>query len=155
MILGLKTTKLTLSLWCASCVSQMVEHFVLFSLKDDLTDAQKTELKEAIYSLRTLPGCSRLTFGEDHILTRGKGYTHALMSRHTSREAAKSYQVHPEHVRVRDEIIVPLIKREGGKPVILSVDFDAEVAEPLRWRELVLGAVAGAGLAAAFLRRRR
>ena len=49
----------------------MVEHFVLFTLKEDVTDAQYAELERAIYGLSGLAGCTRLTFGRDHVLTRG------------------------------------------------------------------------------------
>ena len=63
-------------------------------------------------------------------------------------------QLDPEHVRVRDQVIIPLLKRDDvGKPIILSVDFEAAVKEPLRWKELLVGAVAGAALA--FLMRRK
>ena len=71
----------------------MVEHFVLFALKEDITDAEYAKLEHEIYALQVLPGCTRLSFGKDHILTRGKGYTYALMTRHTSRATAQSYQV--------------------------------------------------------------
>ena len=128
----------------------MVEHFVLFTLKDGVTDAQYAELETAIYGLSGLPGCTRLTFGKDHILTRGRGFSHALMTRHTSKETAKSYQLHPEHARVRDTVIVPLLKRDdAGKPVLLSVDFEAKVAESTRWSALLVGAALGAIVATA------
>ncbi len=126
----------------------MVEHFVLFTLKEDVTDAQYAELERAIYGLSGLPGCTRLTFGRDHVLTRGRGYTHALMTRHASRAAAAAYQLDPEHVRVRDAVIAPLLQRDGaGKPVLLSVDFEAKVAEPTRWSVLLAGAALGASAA--------
>ncbi|GMI09433.1 hypothetical protein TrVE_jg8813 [Triparma verrucosa] len=132
-----------------------VEHFVLFTFKENLSPSDSSHLTKSLYSLSSIPGCTRLTFGCDHILLRSKGYTHACMTRHVSKEAAKAYQIHPEHVRVRDEVIVPLLKRgEDGKPIILSVDFEAEVAEPIRWREILSGAAVGAGLAFMVLRKR-
>ena len=65
-----------------------------------------------------------------------------------SRAAAAAYQLDPEHVRVRDAVIAPLLQRDGaGKPVLLSVDFEAKVAEPTRWSVLLAGAALGASAA--------
>ena len=135
----------------------MVEHIVLFKLKAEVTAEEKQRAKDEIYALySSIPGITRITYGEDHILTRGKGFTHALITRHTSKETAVAYQAHPEHIRVRDHILIPLIERDNsGAPIVLSVDFLAHVIESWRLKELIFGALAGSAISFLFLFRNR
>lgn len=51
------------------------------------------------------------------------GITHSLSVRLSSKEALKMYQDHPMHVKVKDELIVPLL---AGPPT--AIDYESEVS---------------------------
>ncbi len=50
-----------------------------------------------------------ISFGANYT-QRGLGYTHALVVRFDSKAAEAEYQIHPEHVRVRDHVIKPNLR---------------------------------------------
>jgi len=115
----------------------MVEHVVIFCIND--ADASSLEnLHNELYSLSSLPSVSRLVFGKDHILTRAKGYTHGLVTSHSSKEAAAAYQSHPEHIRVRDKVLLPLVDKSIG---VLSMDFEASPTCRNTERNILLGTI--------------
>lgn len=75
----------------------MVEHMVLFKLKDGVTDAQKQAMQEG---LRALPSqiseIRYLACGED-FSGRSKGYHIGLVVRFDNRAGVETYGPHPAH----------------------------------------------------------
>lgn len=51
------------------------------------------------------------------------GVTHSLSVRLVSKDALKVYQDHPMHVKVKDELIVPIL---AGPPS--AIDYESEIA---------------------------
>ena len=51
------------------------------------------------------------------------GITHTLSVRLASKDALKVYQNHPMHMKVKDDLIVPLL---SGPPQ--AIDYESEVA---------------------------
>ena len=88
----------------------MVKHVILWTLKEEFTDEQKTEIKEGMKtSLEALegkiPGLMSI-----NVYTEGLKSSNAevmLDSSFESEEALKGYAVHPEHVYAADNFVRP------------------------------------------------
>jgi hypothetical protein len=109
-----------------------VEHLVLCKFSRMPTAAEAAKVQ----ALSALPGVTFVSAGENYT-ARGQGYNYAVCVRFISKEAEAAYQTHPEHVKVRDEVIVPLLQPET-KPLV--VDYQHE--QPLN-RGLLLGLAVG------------
>lgn len=82
----------------------MVEHIVLFKLKQDATPQQKEELIRRLRGLAgKIEGIVSLSAGES-FTNRHKGYTVGLVVRFTDKEALERYGPHPEHVPVKEYV---------------------------------------------------
>lgn len=103
---------------------QPVEHVVLMVLKNTASEEELAKATEQVMALETAPGVLSFSFGPTTTPERSGPYTHCLVSRHANVAAAKAYQVHEAHVRVRDEVLGPLIDRTAPLPV-LAVDIPA------------------------------
>jgi hypothetical protein len=88
----------------------MVKHVILWTLKDELSEAQKAEVKAGIKE-----GLEGLA-GQIPGMTEIKVYTDALPSSNTDlmlettftdEESLKGYAVHPKHVAVADGKVRP------------------------------------------------
>ena len=99
----------------------MVKHVILWQLKDELDEKQKTEVKKNIKT-----GLEGL-IGKIDGLTEIKVYTEGLDSSNAdlmlysvfeSEAALKGYAVHPEHVAVADTKVRPFTKTR------LCLDFE-------------------------------
>lgn len=96
----------------------MIEHVVLFKLKDSSPDDQKLEMLKALLKLKDqIPGILEVSAGVN-FSQRAQGYTHGFTVRFTDREALERYLTHPNHVAVVDEKVRPL--SEG----VLAFDFE-------------------------------
>ena len=84
-----------------------VEHLVLLKL----TRLPTEEERDQIASLQSLHGVVSVVQGENYT-TRGQGYNYAIVIRLTSKEAEVAYQTTPLHVKVRDEVIIPLLVKD-------------------------------------------
>ena len=91
----------------------MVKHIILWQLKDELSDAEKVEIKAGIKA-----GLEGLT-GQIPGLVEIKVHTNGLPSANAdlmldttfeSAEALKGYSVHPAHVAVADGKVRPYTK---------------------------------------------
>ena len=91
----------------------MVKHIILWQLKDELSDAEKVEIKAGIKA-----GLEGLT-GQIPGLVEIKVHTNGLPSSNAdlmldttfeSAEALKGYSVHPAHVAVADGKVRPYTK---------------------------------------------
>ncbi|XP_024396642.1 stress-response A/B barrel domain-containing protein DABB1 [Physcomitrium patens] len=85
----------------------VVEHVVLFKVKDDADPAEKKAMLDALHELRSLNGVLELTVGSALSVQGGK-YTHVLHGRYKDKAALKVYLVHPDHVNIQQKYIQPL-----------------------------------------------
>ena len=88
----------------------MVKHIIIWKLKDELSNEEKTErkllIKEGLEGLAgKIEGLTQIEVITD-ILDSSSGDL-MLLSTFESREALKGYSVHPEHVKVADSTVRP------------------------------------------------
>ena len=100
----------------------MVKHIILWQLKDELTDAQKAEVKADIKA--GLEGLKGVVPGLEEIQVQIEGLASSnadvmLDSSFADEAALKGYAVHPEHVRVADTKVRPFTKSRS------CMDFEA------------------------------
>ncbi|HBV84373.1 MAG: Dabb family protein [Lachnospiraceae bacterium] len=91
----------------------MIKHVILWQLKDELTDSQKTQVKEDIKAgLEALYGkISGLIDIKVQINQLSSSNADVMLdSTFESVEALKGYAVHPEHVAVADGKVRPYTK---------------------------------------------
>lgn len=91
----------------------MVRHIVMWKFKNDIKEADKTALKEAMAThlgelKGKVPGLLEVSFIKEPIASS----THdiALLSVHDSKEALVSYASHPDHVKVADMYVRPYVE---------------------------------------------
>ncbi len=91
----------------------MIKHIILWQLKDELSDAEKTTIKAGIKEgLESLKGkISGLVdiYVEINPLPSSNADV-MLVSSFESEEALKGYSTHPEHVKVADGKVRPYTK---------------------------------------------
>ncbi len=86
----------------------MVEHVVLFKLKPEATEAQKTAMIEALQGLKgQIEGIADLTCGRN-FSERSQGYEIGLVARFRDRDALDAYIPHPAHRGVVEKYINPI-----------------------------------------------
>lgn len=91
----------------------MVRHVIIWQLKDELTEAEakeaKASIKEGLEALvGVVPGLK-----EVHVYTEGLPTSNAdiMLDSVCEDEAALAvYADHPEHVNIKDNVIVPVVK---------------------------------------------
>lgn len=88
----------------------MVKHIILWNLKDEFSDAEKKKIKEeAKANLEALvgkvPGLIDLKLQIEYLETSSADMM--LDSTLESREALKSYAVHPDHVDAANKFVRP------------------------------------------------
>ena len=107
-------------------MTAVIDHIVLLKARPDVTEEEIQRFINGVKSLNTIPGVISITvgstFAEDWMPDRRDGITHTLSCRLESKEALKAYQIHPLHVKVRDETIVPIL---AGPPT--AVDYESVV----------------------------
>lgn len=78
----------------------VVEHIVIFKLKQESTEAEKEELIQRLRGLKgKVEGMIDLSAGES-FTDRHQGYSVGLVVRFENREALERYGPHPAHVPV-------------------------------------------------------
>ena len=100
----------------------MVKHVILWQLKDEYTEEQKTEIKAGIKAgLESLagkiPGLVEIKVQVDRLASSNAEVM--LDSTFESEEALKGYSVHPEHVKVADEKVRPFTKTRSCLDFVL------------------------------------
>ncbi len=96
----------------------MVEHIVLFQWKDTATPKQIEAVMTGLKGLKDkIPGIVDLSCGKN-FTDRSRGFEYGLVVRFRDREALDAYQPHPEHQKVVQNFIQPIL---AG---ILAVDYD-------------------------------
>lgn len=91
----------------------MVKHVILWQLKDELSDSEKSDTKAGIKAgLEALqgkiPGLIQIKVEIDPLASSNADVM--LDSVFESEEALKAYAVHPEHVAVADSRVRPYVK---------------------------------------------
>lgn len=95
----------------------MIEHIVLFRFKSDIEDAAKQRLIEELRGLEgRVPSIRSISSGLN-FSTRGDGYEAGLVIRFDDQAGLDSYQIHPDHVRVVQDCVKPVVEK------VLAVDY--------------------------------
>ena len=94
----------------------MVKHVILWTLKDELSDAEKekikAEIKEGLEGLAgRIPGLVDIKVNTNGLKTSNVDLI--LESTFESEEALNAYSVHPEHVAVADSKVRPYTKQRS------------------------------------------
>ena len=100
----------------------MVKHIILWQLKDELSEEEKTQIrqgiKEGLEGLQgKIPGLTEIHVQTDFLPSSNADVM--LDSTFENEEALKFYSVHPEHVKVANEKVRPNVDTR--------LSFDSEV----------------------------
>eukprot|EP00697_Spironema_sp_BW2_P008378 gnl/Spiro4/22964_TR11340_c0_g1_i1.p1 gnl/Spiro4/22964_TR11340_c0_g1~~gnl/Spiro4/22964_TR11340_c0_g1_i1.p1 ORF type:complete len:108 (+),score=28.25 gnl/Spiro4/22964_TR11340_c0_g1_i1:92-415(+) len=101
-----------------------IVHLVLFKFRHECFERINSQTGAVVARIRRLPGVLTVSMGENYT-TRSLGYTHALTVTFVSKEAEAAYQVHAEHVDIRDNIFRPL--QQDVPDRVLAMDYEAEI----------------------------
>ncbi|XP_009107204.1 stress-response A/B barrel domain-containing protein UP3 [Brassica rapa] len=100
-------------------MSQIIEHIVLFKVKDDADSDKIDAMVNGLNSLATIDQVLYLSAAPIHRLSSTSAFTHVLHSRYRSKEDLSAYVAHPDHLRVV-EATMPIWED------IMSVDWIAD-----------------------------
>lgn len=107
----------------------VVEHIVLFKVKDDTEPSKVTAMVNGLSSLVSLDEVAHLTAGP---ILRNRSssltFTHMLHSRYKTKQDLAAYTAHPSHVSVVNDSVLPIIDD------IMAVDW---VPEDLNGGDLI------------------
>lgn len=82
----------------------MVDHIVLFAVKEDAAGEEVEDLLSSLAALKDeIPSVRDFSMGED-FSGRAGGYTHALFARFEDRDGLQEYLKHPEHLAVVEKL---------------------------------------------------
>ena len=96
----------------------MIEHIVLFRWTGDASPEAINSAVAALSDMKgKIPAIVDLSCGAD-FSESGKGYTHGLVVRVKDQAALETYLAHPEHQRVVEKFINPILDE------ILALDYE-------------------------------
>ena len=96
----------------------MIEHIVLVQFKPEVTEDQKSAIRQQLLTLRDdIPGIVELNTGTN-FSERAQGFDTALRVRFTDRAALEAYTPHPKHQEVVQKMIAT------GVDNMIVVDFE-------------------------------
>ncbi len=96
----------------------MVEHLVLFKVKDSANQEAIQAMQAALKGLQqAIPGILEITVGAN-FSERSQGFTHGLLVRFADRAALDTYIPHPAHEAARNDYILPIVDD------VLVVDYE-------------------------------
>lgn len=88
----------------------MINHTVLFKLKPEASQAQIDGLVAALQALSDkVPTLQQIQVGHN-FSDRSKGFSVMLYSTFLDKEGLAAYAVHPEHVKVVNEHVKPILE---------------------------------------------
>ena len=97
----------------------MVDHLVLFAVKEDASAEDVEDLLSSLRNLReSIPNVMDLSVGKD-FSGRAKGYTHGLFARFRTTDDLRVYLEHPDH----QAVVERLETLTSGR---LVIDYDHE-----------------------------
>ncbi|KAK6248761.1 hypothetical protein QUC31_020326 [Theobroma cacao] len=105
----------------SSITMSIIEHVVLFKVKDDTEQAKVNAMVNGLNGLVSLDPVLHITAGPV-LRTRSpiSNFTHMLHSRYKSKEDLSAYSAHPDHMRVVKENVLPICDD------IMAVDWVAD-----------------------------
>ncbi|HEY4362459.1 MAG TPA: Dabb family protein [Bryobacteraceae bacterium] len=96
----------------------MLQHYVLIKFKEGTSDEHVSEVCRRMLELRiTIPNIEHLEIGRD-ILHDARSWDLILIMRFASTEALRSYQQHPDHLRL-------MAFNQSSVANVASVDFES------------------------------
>ncbi|KAL6331192.1 hypothetical protein AAG906_009620 [Vitis piasezkii] len=105
----------------SSASSQIIEHVVLFKVKDETEPAKVAGMMSGLNGLTSLDQVLHLSAGPIH---RNRSsmfkFTHMLHSRYSSKEDLSVYSGHPSHMSVVKESVLPICED------VMAVDWVAD-----------------------------
>lgn len=87
----------------------MIRNVVLVKLKPDARPEQLAEIERAMKAIR-FEGCTRWEMARDLGLREGNA-THAFVAEFDDVAAYRAYDAHPEHNRIRRELLAPIVEK--------------------------------------------
>ncbi|RID62570.1 hypothetical protein BRARA_E01634, partial [Brassica rapa] len=84
-------------------MSQIIEHIVLFKVKDNVDSDKIEAMANDLKNLGTIDQALYLSAGPIQRLISPLGFTHVLHSRYKSKEDLNAYVAHPVHLRAVEE----------------------------------------------------
>ncbi|CAH8362040.1 unnamed protein product [Eruca vesicaria subsp. sativa] len=84
-------------------MSQIVEHIVLFKVKEDVDSDKIDAMVNDLKNLGTIDQAVYLFAGPIHRLISPLSFTHVLHSRYRTKEDLNAYVEHPQHLRAVEE----------------------------------------------------
>lgn len=104
---------------------KVVDHVVLFKMKDDLTEEQEKQMLDSLWSLQYQVKNVLCTTVGRLVKKTPEGYTHALFSRFPNKQAVDEYMESPARWRVAQDLVIPYFHG------LLILDFEAEVEDDI------------------------
>lgn len=100
----------------------MIRHIILFKTKPDVAESQIRDLFAALSNLRSkIPGIKSFSPGAHFGSQRNQGFTHGFVMVFESAQALKDYGPHPEHQKVRDQLLALTPGNDGD---VLAFDYE-------------------------------
>ena len=88
----------------------MINHTVLFKIKDEATSSQVSSMISALNALEGKIDEIKEIHVKENFSDRAKGFSVVLYSKFESEETLNKYQVHPAHVEVVKNHVKPILE---------------------------------------------
>lgn len=129
---GVKTQPKPIQFARQTTDSSVIDHVVMLKLSKSTSKDQLNSLGAAIKTLSSIPGVLSITCGPCFVPSssddRRSGFNYSLCVRLDSNDGLNNYAGDEEHLRIKKEIIAPLLSKTAAAPKIIAVDWDSEVA---------------------------
>lgn len=102
----------------------MIKHIVLLQFKPEISNDEIGSILQQLGNLRSeVPSMKHFSFGEncspEHL---NKGFNHAFVMDFEDIKGRDVYLNHPEHIRIAQEVIVPILK--NGLESAITIDYE-------------------------------
>ena len=87
----------------------MIRNVVLVTFKPEARPEQLAEIERAMKAIR-FDGCTRWEMARDLGMREGNA-SHAFVAEFRDEAAYRAYDTHPEHNRIRRELLAPIVAR--------------------------------------------
>jgi quinol monooxygenase YgiN len=87
----------------------VIRNVVLVKFKPDARPEQLAELERALKAI-SFQGCTRWEMARDLGLREGNA-SHAFVAEFVDEAAYRAYDAHPEHDRIRRELLAPIVEK--------------------------------------------
>jgi len=94
----------------------MIKHIVLLSFNDGVTQDQIDVLENELKKLMLIiPEILSFSFGKNCSFEElNQGYSHGFIMEFSSHLERDAYLEHPKHVELAENLIIPIVKKNGG-----------------------------------------